>query len=48
MGHLLGAEKGNFLIRGAEADDATVYIYIYMYIYIYIVYMYTGLGADGF
>ena len=23
MGHVLGAEKGNFLIRGAEADDAT-------------------------
>ena len=23
MGHVLGAEKSNFLIRGAEADDAT-------------------------
>ena len=23
MGHVLGAEKGNLLIRGAEADDAT-------------------------
>ena len=23
MGHVPGAEKGNFLIRGAEADEAT-------------------------
>jgi hypothetical protein len=23
MGHVLGAEKGFFLIRGAEADEAT-------------------------
>ena len=23
MGHILEAEKGNFLIRGAETDDAT-------------------------
>ena len=23
MGHFLGAEKGDFLIRGAEADEAT-------------------------
>ena len=23
MGHVLGAEKLNFLIRGAEADEAT-------------------------
>ena len=23
MGHLLKAKKGNFLIRGAEADEAT-------------------------
>ena len=23
MGHVMGAEKGNFLIRDAEADEAT-------------------------
>ena len=23
MGHVLGAEKGNFLLRGAEADHTT-------------------------
>ena len=23
MGHFLGAKKSNFLIRGAEADEAT-------------------------